>query len=90
MRLERPPPRVDRLSTAQLGPPIARHLHNELPRRRFQNRGAAHMAIFEFVEAWYNPHRHHRALDGPSPINYQRLQPTPDSTANPASSIETE
>ncbi len=30
------------------------------------------MAVFEFIEGWYNPHRRHSALDYDSPINYER------------------
>jgi hypothetical protein len=30
------------------------------------------MAIFEFIEGWYNPHRRHPALDYLSPIDYER------------------
>ena len=30
------------------------------------------MAIFEFIEGWYNPHRRHSAIDYLSPIDYER------------------
>ena len=43
-----------------------------LDRRHFQTRSEARMAIFEFIEGWYNPHRRHSALDYLSPINYER------------------
>jgi transposase InsO family protein len=29
-------------------------------------------AIFEWIEAWYNPSRRHSALDWLSPLNYER------------------
>jgi putative transposase len=45
-----------------------------LDRRRFTNQVEARMAIFEFIEGWYNPHRRHSALDYQSPINYERSQ----------------
>jgi putative transposase len=45
-----------------------------LNRRRFPNQVEARMAIFEFIEGWYNPHRRHSALDYQSPINYERSQ----------------
>ena len=43
-----------------------------LARRRFQTQAEARMAVFEFIEGWYNPHRRHSALDYRSPINYER------------------
>ena len=46
-----------------------------LDRHRFQSQAEARMAIFEFIEGWYNPHRRHSALDYHSPINYERSQP---------------
>ena len=45
-----------------------------LDRHRFQTQAEARMAIFEFIEGWYNPHRRHSALDYNSPINYERSQ----------------
>ena len=30
------------------------------------------MAVFTFIEAWYNPTRRHSALDYLSPMNYER------------------
>ena len=32
----------------------------------------ARMAIFDFIEGWYNPHRRHSSLGYLSPINYER------------------
>ena len=43
-----------------------------LDRRRFTTQAEARMAVFEFIEGWYNPHRRHSALDYLSPINYER------------------
>jgi putative transposase len=43
-----------------------------LHRRRFKTQAEARMAVFEYVEGWYNPHRRHSALDYESPINYER------------------
>jgi len=43
-----------------------------LDRRKFQTKAEARMAIFEFIEGWYNPGRRHSALGYLSPINYER------------------
>lgn len=43
-----------------------------LDRRKFQTKAEARMAIFEFIEGWYNPGRRHSALGYKSPINYER------------------
>jgi transposase InsO family protein len=34
-----------------------------LDRRRFKTQSEARIAIFEFIEGWYNPRRRHSALD---------------------------
>lgn len=43
-----------------------------IDRRRFKTQAEARMAIFEFIEGWYNPQRRHSALGYQSPINYER------------------
>jgi hypothetical protein len=45
-----------------------------LNRSRFKTQVEARMALFDFIEGWYNPHRRHSALDYLSPINYERRQ----------------
>jgi putative transposase len=45
-----------------------------LDRRRFRTQAEAKMAIFEFIEGWYNPHRRHSALGYQSPTSYERRQ----------------
>jgi putative transposase len=43
-----------------------------LDRRKFASKAEARMAVFEFIEGWYNPGRRHSALGYLSPINYER------------------
>jgi putative transposase len=45
-----------------------------LDRYRFPTQAAARLAVFEYIEGWYNPHRRHSALDYRSPVNYERTQ----------------
>jgi putative transposase len=40
--------------------------------QRFRNQAEARMAVFDFIEGWYNPHRRHSALGQSSPMNYER------------------
>jgi len=42
-----------------------------LDRRKFQTKAEARMAVFQFIEGWYNPGRRHSALGYKSPINYE-------------------
>jgi len=44
-----------------------------LDQRRFRTQAEARMAIFDFIEGWYNPHRRHSALGYRSPMNYERM-----------------
>lgn len=44
-----------------------------LNRRRFKSHVEAKMAIFDWLEGWYNPHRRHSSLGYRSPVNYERL-----------------
>ena len=46
-----------------------------LDRYRFRNQVEARMAIFRFIEGWYNPHRRHSALGYESPLTYERSHP---------------
>jgi putative transposase len=45
-----------------------------LDRHRFRTQAEARLAVFEYLEGWYNPHRRHSALDYRSPINYERSE----------------
>jgi transposase InsO family protein len=44
-----------------------------LDRRRWTTRAQLASAIFEWIEAWYNPHRRHTSIDHRSPVDYERL-----------------
>ena len=46
-----------------------------LDRRRFPTQVEARMAVFDFIEGWYNPHRRHSGLDYLSPISYEQRYP---------------
>jgi putative transposase len=43
-----------------------------LARRRFATKAEARMAIFKFIEGWYNPTRRHKGLGQISPIEFER------------------
>jgi putative transposase len=43
-----------------------------LDRRRLATKAEARMALFTFIEGWYNPRRRHSALAYASPMEYER------------------
>jgi putative transposase len=45
-----------------------------LDRRRFPTQTEAKLAIFDFIECFYNTHRIHSALDYRSPVEYERQE----------------
>jgi len=47
-----------------------------LDRKRFQTQVEARMAIFEWIEAWYNPQRRHSAIGYLSPNEFECRQQT--------------
>jgi hypothetical protein len=55
-----------------------------LDRTRFRTHADARMAVFEYIEGWYNPHRRHSALDYRSPVNYERSQLTLNRSRKPS------
>ncbi len=47
-----------------------------LDRHRFASQAEARIAVFDFIEGWYNTQRRHSSLDYDSPIEYERRHPT--------------
>ena len=43
-----------------------------LDRTRFRNQIEARMAIFDFIEGWYNPHRRHSGIGYESPSKFEK------------------
>ncbi len=43
-----------------------------LKHRRFKSKAEARMALFEWIEGWYNPHRRHSSIGRLSPNNFER------------------
>jgi len=43
-----------------------------IERNVLRTHAEARMAIFEFIEGWYNPHRRHSSLEYESPVGYER------------------
>jgi len=46
-----------------------------LDRTRFATRTQARVAVFDYLEGFYNPHRRHSALNYLSPTDYERSHP---------------
>lgn len=52
-----------------------------IDRRSFETKAQARLALFSYIEGWYNPRRRHSALGRISPANFERnhaLQPEPN------------
>lgn len=43
-----------------------------LDRRRFRSQAEAKMAVFDWIEGWYNPRRRHSSLGRVSPLSYEQ------------------
>ncbi len=43
-----------------------------LDQKPLRTQAEARMAVFDFIEGWYNPHRRHSALDYLSPNAFER------------------
>jgi putative transposase len=48
-----------------------------LHRHRFATQAAARLAVFDYIEGWYNPRRRHSALGYLSPIAFERRELVP-------------
>jgi putative transposase len=53
----------------------------QIDRRTWTTRAELATAIFEYIEAFYNPVRRHSALDYCSPIEYERHHTTTNTAA---------
>ena len=54
-----------------------------LDRRRFQTQAEAKLAVFEYIEGFYNPHRRHSSLGYRSPMRFEReLRAKPSSPSS--------
>jgi putative transposase len=58
-----------------------------LDRHRFRTPADARLAVFDFIEGWYNPRRRHSALDYRSPIVFERSHRPGDRTVASGSTI---
>src|SRR5208282_1582018 len=56
-----------------------------LDRRRFKTQAEARMAVFEFIEGFYNPRRRHSSLGYMSPVEFERRHW--ESAASPSAPI---
>ena len=45
-----------------------------IDRRSWKTKTEARLAIFTWIEAWYNPHRRHKGIQQQSPINFERSE----------------
>jgi len=59
-----------------------------LDRQRFPTQADARLAVFDFIEGWYNPRRRHSALDYLSPLIFERSHWTSDRAVPSESTID--
>ncbi len=52
-----------------------------IARSRWRSRSEARMAVFDYIEGFYNPRRRHSALAYLSPAEYERRQPSQTTAA---------
>src|SRR6266545_1147623 len=58
-----------------------------LDRQRFPTQADARLAVFDFIEGWYNPRRRHSALDYLSPMIFEWAKERDDRTVTPGATI---
>jgi len=59
-----------------------------LDRHRFRTQVEARLAVFDFIEGWYNPRRRHSALDYRSPMIFERTYSIGDRTVPAGATID--
>ena len=59
-----------------------------LDRHRFRTQAEARLAIFDFIEGWYDPRRRHSGLAYLSPIHFERAHASNDRTVGSGSTID--
>ena len=59
-----------------------------LDRHRFPTQVEARLAVFDFIEGWYNPRRRHSALDYRSPMIFERTHAIDDRTMPAGATID--
>ena len=58
-----------------------------LDREHFRTQADARLAVFDFIEGWYNPRRRHSSLDYLSPTSFEQSHRTDDRTVPSGSTI---
>src|SRR5438128_5158665 len=61
-----------------------------LARQHFRTQADARLAVFDFIEGWYNPRRRHSALEHLSPMFFERTHVRDDRTVPAGSTIDQE
>ena len=54
-----------------------------IDRNTFRNHAEAKLAVFDFIEGWYNPHRRHSSINYLSPINFEKKLQSTTQISNP-------
>jgi hypothetical protein len=66
------------LPTEEIRSAMSRHECELLDRRRFKTQAEARIAVFEFIEGYYNPRHRHSSIGYLSPIDCERHAASPD------------